>query len=224
MKQVKIAKLRVENYSTIISNREIYECIKILPSEYRKINSHIFIHENNKRYFWFCFKKLRLLAIHKRIMNGLIQKFRRDSIGEGVYIIGRNEIHLFEGKMRTSIQLVKKQAMKSDKSKYITEKIWKKYEHMWIKYKMIYALIHELNHAIQDTKGKINPKIFEKTIKWEKRKYEIDSVKKSECIYAKYGKRISEILKADGISAYHIYEPELGVGFSYEIEIDDNLT
>ena len=25
------------------------------------------------------------------------------------------------------------------------------------------------------------------------------------------------------ISAYHIYEPELGVGFSYEIEIDDDL-
>jgi len=202
MKQVKIAKLRVENYSTTISNREIYECIKILPSEYRKINSLIIIHENNKRYFWFCLKKLRLLAIHKRIMNGLIDKIRHDSIGEGVYIIGKNEIHLFEGKMRNSILMVKKQAMKSDEWKYITEKLWGENEQMWIRYKMIYVLIHELNHAIQDSKGKINRRMFDKMIKWEQRKYEIDSVKRSEFIYGKYGKHISKILKADRISVY----------------------
>ena len=220
MRMVKIGKLTVQNNSNIISNKEIYECIKILPVEYKKVNSYVFIHANKKSYLYFCLKNLRVIDFLTSIIDIVIEngkcKFKL-----GIYKIKKNEIHLYENKIHTFLLLVEKEIIKTDNGKYVTPAIWKRYEKMWVKYILMYNLVHELNHSIQYRRKELNIKLKDLFIKWEHNSHEIDSVKRSEQIYEKYGEKFNKILKTEGIEVYHKFENGMNIGYKYNIEIDD---
>ncbi|MFL0194416.1 hypothetical protein ACJDU8_02340 [Clostridium sp. WILCCON 0269] len=218
MKAVEIGKLIVENNSHTITSDELSKCIKLLPIEYRNVESKVFIHENCREYFHLCIKNMRLLDLIGTMEEKVFEKIKRDSIIEGIYKRNKNEIHIFEDKIRNSILVKKKQFEKLDEWQYVNNDIWKKYENMWTKYKIIYDLIHEMTHAIQFSKNKFTISFKDMIRKWDDKKYEIDAVRRSEAIYKKLDKNFIEILKAEGIHVYHQYENELYIGFKYNIK------
>lgn len=219
---VKIGKLIVQNNSSIITNDELNKCIKLLQIEYRKVKSKIFIHKDFKGYFYFCIKNMRILDLIGTILEKGFEKIKRDSITEAVYRRNKNEIHIFEDRIRESLILKKKQFEKLDEWQYVNNDIWKKYENMWTKYKIVYDLIHEMTHAIQFNKKKVTVTFKDILKKWDDKKYEMDAVKTSEAIYEKLDKDFIKILKAKGIHVYHQYEDELYVGFKYNITCKSN--
>lgn len=218
MRVVKIGKLIVENNSTMITNNELNECIKLLPIEYRKVESKVFIHRDFKGYFYFCIKRIRLLDWIDIIQERVFKKIKKDGVIEGLYKRNKKEIHVFQDRIRASILLKKKQFEKLDEWQYIDNDTWSKYQNMWIKYRLIYDLIHEMTHAIQFSKKKFTISFKDIVKKWGDKKYEIDAVKTSEAIYKKLDKNFIEILKVQGIHAYHQYKDELYVGFKYNIK------
>ena len=222
MNLVKIGKLIVQNYSTTISNKEIYECIRILPVEYKKVNSRVFIHANKKSYLCFCIRHLRLIDFYIGIEDGVIEKFKR-VFKLAVYKKYKNEIHLFEYRINTFLLLVKKEIKEAEEGKYVTPDVWEKYRNMWVKYIIMYNLIHEMNHDIQKRRKELNFKLYDLIFsKWENSNHEIDSAKRSERIYKKFGDKFNRILKTDGIEVYHKFENGLDIGYRYNIEIDSD--
>ncbi|NMM61189.1 hypothetical protein HBE96_00410 [Clostridium sp. P21] len=217
MRVSKVGKLIVKNYSNVISNEEINECMKVLSIEYKKVKAKVFIHKNFKGYFYFCVKNVRLLDLLGAVEERGIEKIRKNNITEGLYKRNKNEIHIFEERIRESLILKKKAFKELEDWKYVDETLWKKYEDMWTKYKIIYDLIHEMTHAIQFSKNKFTVTFKDILKKWDDKKYEIDAVTRSEAIYKKLDKDFIKILKVDGIHVYHQYEDELYVGFKYNI-------
>lgn len=218
MRVVKIGKLIVENNSTMITNSELNECIKLLPIEYRNVELKVFIHENYREYFHFCITNMRLLDLIGTMEERVFEKIKKDSITQAFYKRNKNEIHIFQDRIRESILIKKKQFKQLDDWKYIDDDIWNGYENMWIKYIIVYDLIHEMNHALQFSKKKFTISFKDIIKKWDNRKYEIDAVQTSEVIYKKLDKDFINILKTEGICVYHEYEDELYVGFKYNIK------
>jgi hypothetical protein len=217
MRVVKIGKLIVQNYSSVISNDELNECMKFLPIEYQKLKAKLFIHKNFKGYFYFCIKNMRILDLIGTILEKGFEKIKRDSITEAVYRRNKSEIHIFEDRIREFLLFKKKGFEKLDEWQYVTRNLWDKYEIMWTKYIIMYDLIHEMNHAIQFSKKKFTVGFKDIIKKWDNKRYEIDAVKTSEAIYKKLDRNFIKILKTEGIHVYHQYKDELYVGFKYNI-------
>ncbi|MBU3200310.1 hypothetical protein LL037_18690 [Clostridium estertheticum] len=220
MEVVKISNLTVHNYSTTIPNKEINECIKILPVEYQKLNSHVFIHVDKKSYLHFCLKNLRLSDLLTSMIEIVIEK-SKCKFRLGVYKIKQDEIHLFEEKIHIFLLLVENQIVGTDGGEDVTPNIWNEYENMWAKYILMYNLIHELNHAIQSKRKKLNIKLEDLFKTWVHRKHEIDAVSKSEEIYEEYGDEFNKILKTQGIEVYHNRKNGLNIEYKFNIEVDD---
>lgn len=217
MRISKISKLIIKNYSSIISNQEIKECIKLLPIEYRNVRVKVFIYDDFKEYLYFCIKNMRVIDLISTIYRRIFEKIKKDNIDQAFYERSKKEIHVFQDKIRESISFKKKSFEELDDWKYVSDEIWNRYEAMWIKYITIYDLIHEINHAIQFNEKKFTVRLKDIIKKWDDRKYEIDAVKTSEAIYKKLDEDFIKILKAEGIHVYHQYEGELYIGFKYNI-------
>lgn len=217
MRVSKVGKLIVQNYSNVISNEEINECIKLLPLEYRKIKAKLFIHKDFKGYFYFCIKKIRLLDLIGTIERRVFEKIKKNTATQAFYKRDKNEIHIFEDKIRKFLLFKKKAFAELDEWQYVTNDLWNKYENMWIKYIIVYDLIHELNHAIQFNKNKFTVTFKDILKKWDDKKYEIDAVRRSEAIYKKLDRGFIKTLKSEGIRVYHRYEDEVYIGFKYNI-------
>lgn len=217
MRALKIGKLMVQNNSSIISNDEINECIKVLPIEYRKVKAKLFIHKDFKQYVYLCIENMRILDLISSVLERVLEKIKRDAITEAFYKRNKSEIHIFENRVREFLLFKKKSFEKLDEWQYVDESLWKRYENMWVKYIIVYNLIHELNHAIQFRNNKFTISFKDILTKWEDKKYEIDAVRRSEAIYKKLDKNFIKILKSEGINVYHKYEEELYIGFKYNI-------
>ncbi|MBI6875613.1 hypothetical protein [Clostridium aciditolerans] len=217
MRVSKIGKLIVQNNSSIVSDKELNECVKLLPLEYRKIKAKLFIHKDFKGYFYLCIKTMRLLDLIGTIAGKVLEKIKRDVVTEAFYKRGKNEIHIFEDKIREFLLFKKKAFAELDEWQYVDESLWNKYENMWVKYIIVYDLIHELNHAIQFSKNMFTVTFKDILKKWDDKKYEIDAVRRSEGIYKKLDRDFIKILKSEGIHVYHKYEEELYIGFKYNI-------
>lgn len=222
MRVVKIGKIIMYNQSSIISNDEIYECIKLLTKEYQKLDTHVYIHKDYKSYLSFCLRKLRFNDLLMNVIKQAFEKVNGSTITLGVYKPYRDEIHLYEYQIHKFLIVVKRKIMETEEAKYITTDIWEKYENMWTKYILFYNLLHELQHAQQKSKKEINLGLKNRMIKWGYRKHEIDSAKRSERIYKKYGERFNKILKTEGIKVYHRFENGLDIGYEYSMEVDSD--
>lgn len=204
-------RLKIRNYTCIISDKEVMECLELLPKQYKELNIYINIFERNIQYLGYLLKKFKVLNFIAECILFIVNKFLKTCVN-GYYNIESKEIYILSENMYKQIDLrlnnIEKSKGYEDYKEFITKDILKYYREQWIKYMIINMLIHELTHAIQDKEKRLSKNWLKRFFtKWEKREEEIDAMRATIEFSTKYEDKFLEILNVRGITAnYSVQE------------------
>ena len=200
-------RLKLRNYTSIISDKEVMECLELLPKQYKELDSYINIFESNIQYLRYLLKRFKILTFIAECILFIVNKFLRTCI-DGYYNIQSKEVYILCENMYKLIDLrlnnIEKSKGYEEYKEFITKDILKYYREQWIKYMIINMLIHELTHAIQDKEKRLSKNWLKRFFtKWEKREEEIDAMRATIEFSTKYEDKFLEILNVRGITANH---------------------
>lgn len=200
-------RLKIKNYTCIISDKEVMECLELLPKQYKELDIYINIFERNIQYLGYLLKKFKILNFIAECILFIVNKFLKTCVN-GYYNIESKEIYILGENMYKQIDLrlnnIEKSKGYEEYKEFITKDILKYYREQWIKYMIINMLIHELTHAIQDKEKRLSKNWLKRFFtKWEKREEEIDAMRATIEFSTKYEDKFLEILNVKGIMANH---------------------
>ncbi len=200
-------RLKIRNYTCIISDKEVMECLELLPKQYKELDIYINIFERNIQYLGYLLKKFKVLNFIAECILFIVNKFLKTCVN-GYYNIESKEIYILSENMYKQIDLrlnnIEKSKGYEEYKEFITKDILKNYRQQWIKYMIINMLIHELTHAIQDKEKRLSKNWLKRFFtKWEKREEEIDAMRATIEFSTKYEDKFLEILNVKGITANH---------------------
>lgn len=200
-------RLKIRNYTCIISDKEVMECLELLPKQYKELDIYINIFERNIQYLGYLLKKFKILNFIAECILFIVNKFLKTCVN-GYYNIESKEIYILGENMYKQIDLrlnnIEKSKGYEEYKEFITKDILKYYREQWIKYMIINMLIHELTHAIQDKEKRLSKNWLKRFFtKWEKREEEIDAMRATIEFSTKYEDKFLEILNVRGIMANH---------------------
>lgn len=200
-------RLKIKNYTCIISDKEVMECLELLPKQYKELDIYINIFERNIQYLGYLLKKFKILNFIAECILFIVNKVLKTCVN-GYYNIESKEIYILSENMYKQIDLrlnnIEKSKGYEDYKEFITKDILKYYREQWIKYMIINMLIHELTHAIQDKEERLSKNWLKRFFtKWEKREEEIDAMRATIEFSTKYEDKFLEILNVKGIKANH---------------------
>lgn len=200
-------RLKIRNYTCIISDKEVMECLELLPKQYKELDIYINIFERNIQYLGYLLKKIKILNFIAECILFIVNKFLKTCVN-GYYNIESKEIYILGENMYKQIDLrlnnIEKSKGYDEYKEFITKDILKYYREQWIKYMIINMLIHELTHAIQDKEKRLSKNWLKRFFtKWEKREEEIDAMRATIEFSTKYEDKFLEILNVKGITANH---------------------
>ncbi|MDC4240917.1 hypothetical protein NE398_12190 [Clostridium tertium] len=200
-------RLKIRNYTCIISDKEVMECLELLPKQYKELDIYINIFERNIQYLGYLLKKFKILNFIAECILFIVNKFLKTCVN-GYYNIESKEIYILGENMYKQIDLrlnnIEKSKGYEEYKEFITKDILKYYREQWIKYMIINMLIHELTHAIQDKEKRLSKNWLKRFFtKWEKREEEIDAMRATIEFSTKYEENFLEILNVKGITANH---------------------
>lgn len=200
-------RLKIRNYTCIISDKEVMECLELLPKQYKELDIYINIFERNIQYLGYLLKKFKVLNFIAECILFIVNKFLKTCVN-GYYNIESKEIYILCENMYKQIDLrlnnIEKSKGYEEYKEFITKDILKYYREQWIKYMIINMLIHELTHAIQDKEKRLSKNWLKRFFtKWEKREEEIDAMRATIEFSTKYEENFLEILNVKGITANH---------------------
>lgn len=200
-------RLKLRNYTSIISDKELMECLELLPKQYKELDSYINIFESNIQYLRYLLKRFKILTFIAECILFIVNKFLK-TCTDGYYNIESKEVYILCENMYKLIDLrlnnIEKSKGYEEYKEFITKDILKYYREQWIKYMIINMLIHELTHAIQDKEKRLSKNWLKRFFtKWEKREEEIDAMGATIEFSTKYEDKFLEILNVKGIMANH---------------------
>lgn len=200
-------RLKIRNYTCIISDKQVMECLELLPKQYKELDIYINIFERNIQYLGYLLKKFKILNFIAECILFIVNKFLKTCVN-GYYNIESKEIYILCENMYKQIDLrlnnIEKSKGYEEYKEFITKDILKYYREQWIKYMIINMLIHELTHAIQDKEKRLSKNWLKRFFtKWEKREEEIDAMRATIEFSTKYEDKFLEILNVKGITANH---------------------
>lgn len=200
-------RLKIRNYTCIISDKEVMECLELLPKQYKELDVYINIFERNIQYLGYLLKKFKILNFIAECILFIVNKFLKTCVN-GYYNIESKEIYILGENMYKQIDLrlnnIEKSKGYEEYKEFITKDRLKYYREQWIKYMIINMLIHELTHAIQDKEKRLSKNWLKRFFtKWEKREEEIDAMRATIEFSTKYEDKFLEILNVKGIMANH---------------------
>ena len=203
----RLLRLKIRNYTCIISDKEVMECLELLPKQYKELDIYINIFERNIQYLGYLLKKFKVLNFIAECILFIVNKFLKTCVN-GYYNIESKEIYILCENMYKQIDLrlnnIEKSKGYEEYKEFITKDILKYYREQWIKYMIINMLIHELTHAIQDKEKRLSKNWLKRFFtKWEKREEEIDAMRATIEFSTKYEENFLEILNVKGITANH---------------------
>lgn len=203
----RLLRLKIRNYTCIISDKEVMECLELLPKQYKELDIYINIFERNIQYLGYLLKKFKVLNFIAECILFIVNKVLKTCVN-GYYNIESKEIYILSENMYKQIDLrlnnIEKSKGYEEYKEFITKDILKYYREQWIKYMIINMLIHELTHAIQDKEKRLSKNWLKRFFtKWEKREEEIDAMRATIEFSTKYEENFLEILNVKGITANH---------------------
>lgn len=202
-----LLRLKLRNYTSIIYDKEVMECLELLPKQYKELDIYINIFGSNIQYLRYLLKRFKILTFIAECILFIVNKFLRTCI-DGYYNIQSKEVYILCENMYKLIDLrlnnIEKSKGYEEYKEFITKDILKYYREQWIKYMIINILIHELTHAIQDKEKRLSKNWLKRFFtKWEKREEEIDAMRATIEFSTKYEDKFLEILNVKGITANH---------------------
>lgn len=200
-------RLKIRNYTCVISDKEVIECLELLPQKYKELNIYINIFESNIQYLKYLLKKFKLLSFTAECIDFIIDKVSKSSTS-GYYNIRNKEVYILCWNIYKQIDVrldnIEKSKGYEECKDFVTKDILKYYREQWIKYMIINMLIHELTHAIQDKEKRLSKSWLKRFFtKWEKREEEIDAMRATIEFSSKNEDKFLEILNVKGIKANH---------------------
>ncbi|MPM28815.1 hypothetical protein SDC9_75346 [bioreactor metagenome] len=200
-------RLKLRNYTSIISDKEVMECLELLPKQYKELDIYINIFGSNIQYLRYLLKRFKILTFIAECILFIVNKFLKTCI-DGYYNIESKDVYILCENMYKLIDLrlnnIEKSKGYEEYKEFITKDILKYYREQWIKYMIINILIHELTHAIQDKEKRLSKNWLKRFFtKWEKREEEIDAMRATIEFSTKYEDKFLEILNVRGITANH---------------------
>ncbi|MDU1312486.1 MAG: hypothetical protein E6940_00255 [Clostridium septicum] len=200
-------RLKIRNYTCIILDKEVMECLELLPQQYKKLDIYINVFESNRQYLKYLLKKFKLITFIAECIDFIIDKVAKSSTS-GYYNIRNKEVYILCWNIYKQIDLrlddIEKSKGYDEYKEFISKDLLKDYRQQWIKYMIINMLIHELTHAIQDKEKRLSKSGLKRFFtKWEKREEEIDAMRATIEFSTKYEDKFLEILNVKGIKANH---------------------
>lgn len=216
-------KVQIINNSALITTNELQECLKLLSSSYRKLDTTIIIFNSYKQYLFFLMKNFRLLQFPNAILQPIIEKITKTT-SSGLYFRYKNEIYIFQDKIMLLCNTAINNMYNTDSykiyGKYITNGNISRTKNMWFKYITLDTIIHELTHAYQHSKNRLSPLILHSFRAWEDLYEEKDAVSSTIKIFDKKHNDFCKILSVKGIKIKHSLTP-LNISYKFTVLVKE---